>query len=98
MALAKKKISRVDYAGETLIDLTYDTVAPNNLVGGITAHDSAGNGITGELEFAAVATSGDYNDLSNKPTVVTGDKDYKIVISSNAPITDNSNVITFVTG
>lgn len=36
--------------GETKIDLTNDTVTPSDLVRGVTAHDAAGNTITGELD------------------------------------------------
>lgn len=32
---------------ETLIDLTEDTVTPNTLLAGATAHDASGNSITG---------------------------------------------------
>ena len=35
------------YAGNTLIDLTGDTVAADKLLSGYTAHDAAGNAITG---------------------------------------------------
>ena len=40
-------ISKVEFAGSTLIDLTADTVAPENLLEGITAHDATGALITG---------------------------------------------------
>lgn len=39
--------SKVIYGGETLIDLTNDTVAPSVLLQGYTAHDKAGELITG---------------------------------------------------
>lgn len=42
-------VNRVDYAGQTLIDLSNDTVAPAGLLNGITAHDRTGNVITGTL-------------------------------------------------
>ena len=40
-------VSKVVYAGNTLIDLTGDTVAADKLLSGYTAHDAAGNAITG---------------------------------------------------
>ena len=40
-------ISKVVYAGETLVDLTSDTVTANALKEGYTAHDKAGNPVTG---------------------------------------------------
>lgn len=40
-------VSKVVYGDETLIDLTSDTVAADNLLAGATAHDAAGNAIVG---------------------------------------------------
>ena len=40
-------ISKVVYAGETLVDLTSDTVTAEVLKEGYTAHDKAGNPVTG---------------------------------------------------
>lgn len=45
-------VSKVDYAGRTLIDLTNDTVTANNLLSGATAH-----GANGEVIFGAVVTA-----------------------------------------
>lgn len=43
-------INRVDYNGNTLIDLTADTVDAENLMTGYTAHDKSGALITGTLD------------------------------------------------
>lgn len=43
-------ISKVTYAGNTLIDLTGDTVTPENLLSGATAHAANGEKITGIVE------------------------------------------------
>ena len=40
-------INKVDYGGNTLIDLTGDTVTPADLTAGVTAHDRSGAPITG---------------------------------------------------
>lgn len=40
-------INKVEYYGETLIDLTNDTVTPENLDEGVTAHNATGSPITG---------------------------------------------------
>lgn len=40
-------VNKVEYYGETLIDLTEDSVTPETLAEGATAHDAAGNLITG---------------------------------------------------
>ena len=49
-------ISKVVYGESTLIDLTADTITADVLKVGCTAHDAAGNPITGTLAFAAVHT------------------------------------------
>ena len=49
-------VSKVNYGDDTLIDLTADTVTPSNLMKGATAHDSAGNSITGILEETEITT------------------------------------------
>lgn len=50
-------VSRVDYNSVTLIDLTNDTVTPSKLKIGETAHDSAGNLITGELDVSSTSVT-----------------------------------------
>lgn len=45
------KVSKVVYAGETLIDLTADTVIASKLAKGYTAHGKDGELITGTNEF-----------------------------------------------
>ena len=42
-------VNKVIYNGETLIDLTSDTVEAGSLLSGVTAHDKAGNKITGSV-------------------------------------------------
>ena len=44
--------SKIVYYGETLIDLTGDTVEPAKLLKGVTAHDKSGTLITGTFEAA----------------------------------------------
>lgn len=48
-----KYVSKVVYFGETLIDLTNDTVEPSKLLSGFTAHDKSGAPITGTSTFDA---------------------------------------------
>lgn len=40
-------VSRVDFGGETLVDLTQDTVTPHSLLSGYSAHNKAGELIEG---------------------------------------------------
>lgn len=42
-------ISKVEYFGQTLVDLTQDTVTPETLAEGVTAHNAAGEPITGTM-------------------------------------------------
>lgn len=43
-------VSKVTYAAKVLIDLTSDTVSAANLKAGATAHDAAGNAVTGSMD------------------------------------------------
>lgn len=42
-------VSKVIYGSNSLVDLTADTVTDSALLSGYTAHDKAGNSITGTL-------------------------------------------------
>jgi hypothetical protein len=60
--------NKVTYGGKTLIDLSGDTVSPNKLLTGVTAHDKAGNEIVGTMEKTSIlfrknfsANTGDFN-------------------------------------
>ena len=44
--------NKVEYCGETLIDLTNDTVTPETLLEGVTAHDASGELIVGKMSNA----------------------------------------------
>lgn len=43
-------INKVEYGGETLIDLTNDTVSEKTLIAGTTAHAANGEKIVGEFD------------------------------------------------
>ena len=47
-------ISKVNYGGNTLIDLTNDSVTPSALAEGVTAHNAAGERIVGEMPTTTV--------------------------------------------
>ena len=61
--------SKIVYYGETLIDLTGDTVEPAKLLKGITAHDKKGEKITGTFEAAGVIR---VSYPANSTLVITG--------------------------
>ena len=48
-------VNKVNFGGNTLIDLTNDTVAVDTLLKGITAHNAAGELITGTFEGGITA-------------------------------------------
>lgn len=49
--------SKVVFEGDTLLDLTADTVTPETLLKGATAHNAAGEAITGTLEAGGGAAA-----------------------------------------
>ena len=50
-------VSKVDFAGNTLVDLTGDSVTPENLLEGATAHNAAGEQIEGAVTVAPASTT-----------------------------------------
>ena len=74
-------ISRVDFGGQTLIDLTNDSVTPETLMAGETAHNAAGEAIVG------TASGGQPVIINN---LITGQQTNltKITISTSDPDDD----------
>lgn len=69
--------SKIIYFGQTLIDLTADTVTQDKLLKGYTAHDAAGEVIDGACTFDADtqdATAADSEILAGKTAYVKGSK------------------------
>ena len=54
-------VNKVIYGGKTIIDLTADTVTPESLLKGVTAHDRTGAEILGTYEKSSDAE--DLNDV-----------------------------------
>lgn len=67
-------VNRVDYGTQTLIDLTSDTVTPETLVAGATAHDKAGNAITGTAPAVQTYTGTFTTDSNGEADVNVGFK------------------------
>ena len=68
-------ISKVVYGGETLIDLTADTITKEKLLKGYTAHGANGEPIVGTCEFDANtqdATASESEILNGKTAYVRG--------------------------
>ena len=70
-------INKVIYGGNTLIDLTADTVVASGLQSGLTAHDKSGAVITGTNTYDADTSDADASQaeiLLNKTAYVNGVK------------------------
>lgn len=65
--------SKVIYAGDTLIDLTNDTVTADTLAEGVTAHDAAGNLITGTMKSGGGSLEWKYLSVPDDYSTVTLD-------------------------
>ena len=70
-------VNKVVYGGDTLIDLTQDTVTAEKLMSGYTAHDRSGAPITGSCTYDADTSDADAvasEILSGKTGYVNGSK------------------------
>lgn len=70
-------INKVIYGDKTLIDLTSDTVSPDKVIKGITAHDKSGEVITGTCDYDSNtqdATAAVAEILEGKTAYVRGQK------------------------
>lgn len=63
-------VNKVEFGGETLMDLTEDTVTPDALAEGVTAHDASGEKITGTLNLDAYQTKEDDSLKTVNKTIV----------------------------
>lgn len=55
--------NKVIYGGMTLIDLTGDSVTPETLMNGYTAHDKSGQVISGKLQPTTLTVDSSGNGL-----------------------------------
>ena len=84
-------INKVVFGTDTLIDLTADTVAPETLAAGITAHDKSGAAIVGTAEFGGgggggslpAATKKDVNFYDYDGTIL-----YSYTVAEAAALTE----------
>ena len=58
-------VNKVIYDGDTLIDLSGDTVTADKMLAGVTAHDKAGNPITGSYEVPSGTVNINANGTHN---------------------------------
>lgn len=75
--MANEYVNKVVYGGNTLIDLTGDTITADKLASGITAHDKSGAPITGTNTYDADTSDADASAaeiLLNKIAYVNANK------------------------
>lgn len=90
-----KSISKVIYNGNTLMDLTQDTVVADKLLSGYTAHGADGEVINGACTFDADtqdATAADSEILAGKSAYVKGIKKTGTMPNNGAVTGDISTV------
>lgn len=61
----------IKYAGKVLIDLSKDTVTPDKLLEGYTAHGANGNKVTGTMKKMTVSDDGNGNVSISGVAIVT---------------------------
>ena len=81
-------VNKVEANNKTLIDLTQDTVTPETLAEGATAHDASGEQITGTMSLSngteiKVSNLKDTSWKLNDVQTVTSDRYYEINFTSN---------------
>lgn len=90
-----KSISKVIYNGNTLMDLTQDTVVADKLLSGYTAHGADGEVINGACTFDADtqdATAADSEILAGKSAYVKGTRKVGTMPNNGAVTGDISTV------
>ena len=66
-----KKVNQVVINGETVIDLTRDTVTADALLEGVSAHNAAGEQITGQLKLGAYDITATDNEDGSQNLIIT---------------------------
>ena len=104
--MAEKYVNYVNTAdGRDLLDLRYDSIKPEHLLLGETAHDATGKPIVGELvpEESNIIESGQCGDdvfwelYDNGLLVISGSGEtYDYVRSNDAPFYQNSNIVNVI--
>ena len=91
--MANAKINKVIYGGQTLIDLTADTVTVDKLLKGYTAHDKSGEVITCTCQFDA-----NTSDATATPDeILTGKTAYKNGVKLTGSMKNNGAVTGSIT-
>ena len=77
--------NKIIYGGNTLIDLTSDTITADKLAQGYTAHDRSGTSITGSMEPSQILVVDTTDEHGGTIRTITG----KVVTMTTKSITQN---------
>lgn len=90
-------VSKVEYGGRTLVDLTSDTVTPETLAKGVKAHDASGKLIVGTMSLIESANSIDECTDVNKLYVLPDGFIYVYMLTEAEAETAYTNLLPLAT-
>lgn len=91
--MANNTINKVIYGGQTLIDLTSDTVSASDILTGKTAHDKSGAIITGSCDY----DSNTSNDTATSSDILSGVTAHARGTALTGSMTNNGSVSGTIT-
>lgn len=91
--MANNTINKVIYGGQTLIDLTSDTVSASDILTGKTAHDKSGAIITGTCDY----DSNTSNDTATSSDILSGVTAHARGTALTGSMTNNGSVSGTIT-
>lgn len=93
MIIKANIINKVIYGGNTLIDLTSDTVTASDILTGVTAHDKSGAIITGTCSYDADTS----NDTATASEILSGSTAHARGTALTGSMTNNGSVTGTIT-
>lgn len=93
MIIKANIINKVIYGGNTLIDLTSDTVTASDILTGVTAHDKSGAIITGTCSYDANTS----NDTATASEILSGSTAHARGTALTGTMTNNGSVTGTIT-
>jgi len=89
--------NKIVYDGDTLIDLTEDTVTPNTLLAGTTAHDRSGAPVTGTYTAPVTSVNGQTGDVTLDATDIGALPDTTAIPTKTSDLENDSNFMSGMT-
>lgn len=93
MIIKANIINKVIYGGNTLIDLTSDTVTASDILTGVTAHDKSGAIITGTCSYDADTS----NDTATASEILSGSTAHARGTALTGTMANNGSVTGTIT-